>query len=63
MSLTLDDVRGRAAISVRELATLLGISESHAWESVHRGDVPSRRLGRRVLIPVPELLRFLGEDA
>jgi excisionase family DNA binding protein len=59
----LDEVRDRATISVRELAALLGISESLAWESVRRGDIPCRRLGRRVLIPVPELLRYLGEGA
>ena len=41
----------RLTLTVEEAASLLGISRAFAYESVHRGDIPSIRLGRRILIP------------
>ena len=38
-------------LPVPEAARLLGIGTTLCWEMVHSGQVPSVRLGRRVLIP------------
>lgn len=60
-ALTLDDLRGRAFISVEEFASLPGSpSRGNCYEAVRAGTIPSLHLGRRVLIPVPRLLELLG---
>ena len=58
--LGLDELPDRAAISVVEVAELLGIGRSAAYEACRRGDIPARRLGRRMLIPVPAFMEWLG---
>lgn len=55
-----ESLAGRATISVEEAASLLGISRSAAYEAAHRGQLPTRRLGRRLFVPVPALLNWLG---
>lgn len=50
---------GRRAISVAEAANLLGISRNQAFKAVRRGELPSVRVGRRVLIPLERLEAFL----
>ena len=57
---TLDEVAKHATITVEEAAALLGLGRSAAYEAVRRGDLPSRRLGRRIVIPVPALMTWLG---
>jgi excisionase family DNA binding protein len=59
---TLSDLQGRATIRVDECARLLGIGERQAREAIARGELPSIRVGRRVLVPVPALRRLLGEE-
>jgi hypothetical protein len=59
--LTLDDIRPLATIDVDTLALVLGIGRNAAYEAVKTGDVPSWKIGGRILIPVPALLRRLGE--
>jgi excisionase family DNA binding protein len=44
--------RAAKTVTVQELAQLLGISRNHAFRSVQRGEIPSFRIGRRLLIPV-----------
>ncbi len=63
--LTVDDLDGRVTLTVEEAAGLLGIGRSVAYEAARRGELPARRVGRRVLIPVPALLVWLesGERA
>lgn len=56
----LKDLGGRATISVEESAKLLGIGRTAAYEAARRGELPTRRLGRRLLVPVPALLEWLG---
>jgi excisionase family DNA binding protein len=41
----------RLTISVEEAGQLLGISRGLAYELVSRGDIPSIRLGRRIVVP------------
>jgi excisionase family DNA binding protein len=38
-------------MSVPEAANVLGISRAFAYALVSRGDLPSLRLGRRVVVP------------
>ncbi len=54
----------RLVLSVEETAGLLGISRAFAYELVARGDIPSLRLGRRVVVPrvsVEELVEHAAE--
>ena len=50
----------RLALSVEEAAGLLGISTWLAYELVHRGELPSLRLGRRIVVPRAALERMVG---
>jgi excisionase family DNA binding protein len=53
--------RTARTVSVQEAAELLGISRNHAFRCVQRGEIPSVRVGRRVLIPASYLDRVLAE--
>lgn len=57
---SLPSLNGRPTLTVEETAELLGLGRSAAYEAVRRGDLPSRRLGRRLLVPVPALMTWLG---
>jgi len=59
----LDEIESRLTLSVEETASLLGLGRSAAYEAARRGELPSRRLGRRVIIPVPALLNWLAIEA
>ena len=50
---------GRLVLSVTEAAGLLGISRGLAYELVARGELPSLRLGRRILVPRRALVALL----
>jgi len=54
---------GRVTVTVEEAASLLGLGRSAAYVAVQRGEIPSRRLGRRLVVPVPALLEWLGATA
>jgi len=56
----LDDIDSRLTLSVEEVASLLGLGRTATYEAARRGEIPSRRLGRRVIVPVPALLEWLG---
>ena len=58
--ITLDQLDGRVTLTVEEAATVLGLGRSAAYEAARRGQLPTRRLGRRLLVPVPALLEWLG---
>jgi len=50
----------RGLYTVVEAAQLLGVGRSTMYELVHRGEVASIRLGRKVLITRSTLEAFLG---
>lgn len=50
-------------VTVPEAARLLAISRSHAYELCARGDLPSVRLGRRIVVPIRPLLAMLNNEA
>jgi excisionase family DNA binding protein len=59
-----NDVDGyddRLVYTVGEAAQVLGISRSHAYELVARGELAHLRLGRRVLVPKRAVLTLLGD--
>lgn len=60
--LTIDDIKDQPTISVRELASFLGVSRDVAYGAAERGEIPTLRLGRRLLVPVPKLLALLGHE-
>jgi len=41
----------RETLSVEEAAEALGIGRTLAYEAVRRGDIPTIRIGRRLLVP------------
>src|SRR5438046_2000995 len=47
-------------VAVPDAARLLGIGTIFAWELVRAGDLPSVKLGRRVLVPRAALERLAG---
>ena len=49
-------------VSVEEAAGLLGISRGLAYELVRRGDLPSIRLGRRLVVPRRRLVELVDAD-
>jgi len=61
--LSLDDIRHRATITVPEAARVLECSRDSAYRAALAGELPTLRLGRRILVPVPKLLTMLGADA
>ena len=50
-------------LSVPEAAQLLGLSSNHAWRLVQTGELPSLRLGRRVLVPRSALIDLVESAA
>jgi excisionase family DNA binding protein len=53
--------RELATITVEEAAPILGIGRSSAYSAASSGDLPTIRVGKRILVPVPKLRRLLGE--
>ena len=53
----------RLTWTINEAAQLLGISRATAYEAAHRGELPVRLIGRRMLVPRIALLRLLEQDA
>jgi excisionase family DNA binding protein len=54
-----DDIQP-LTVTVEQAAKLLGIGRSTAYELVHTGDIPSLRLGRRILVPCSYIAQAVG---
>ena len=48
-----------ATLSVEETAKVLGIGRNSAYEGVRTGEIPSIRIGKRILVPRLALEQFL----
>lgn len=46
--------------SVPEAGRLLGIGRDAAYRAAADGTIPTLRLGRRIVVPVPKLMALLG---
>jgi excisionase family DNA binding protein len=53
------DINQPLTLTVEQTAKLLGIGRSTAYELVRTGDIPSLRLGRRIVVPVMLLAELL----
>lgn len=56
MSATIDP----RTITVEQAAAELGIGRNQAYEAVHAGQIPSIRIGRRILIPKEAFERLIS---
>jgi len=56
----LDDEK--KTLSVEEAARYLGIGRNTAYECVRKGEIPSIRLGRRILVPRNRLEQLLNTE-
>lgn len=54
------ELQGRLTITVPEAGQLLGIGRDSAYAAAEHGDIPTLRLGRRLVVPVPKLLELVG---
>ncbi len=52
----------RPTLTVTEVAEILGICRTSAYEAVRNGQIPSLRIGNRLLVPTAALRRQLGID-
>jgi excisionase family DNA binding protein len=50
-------------MSVEEAAMALGVSRGTAYEAVRSGQIPTVRLGRRLLVPIDALQALLKVEA
>lgn len=61
-SATLPDPTERPTVPVEEAGEILGISRNSAYEGVKSGEIPSIRVGRRIMVPTAGLRRMLLVD-
>lgn len=55
---------GPLTYSVPEAAALVGVSAWSMYEAIKRGELPARKIGRRIVIPKVQLEAWLaGRDA
>jgi excisionase family DNA binding protein len=58
-----DDWRVNATLTVDQTAEILGLSRNGTYTAISTGEIPSVRVGHRLLVPVVQLRRLLGEIA
>jgi len=49
-------------VSVNQAAKMLSLSRNAAFAAVNRGEIPSIRIGRRILIPKARLISLINGD-
>ncbi len=47
------------AFNIKDTAKMLGIGRNQAYEAARRGDIPTIRIGKRILVPKVALERML----
>ena len=58
----LPDPATEPVLSVERAGSFMGLGRSAAYDAVRRGDLPSLRIGRRVVVPTARLRALLGID-
>lgn len=55
----------RRTVTVEQAGRILGIGRSSAFEACRRGEIPTLRIGKRLLVPIAALEKMLsgvGDD-
>ena len=60
MVITDDD---RLVLTIEEAGKLLGLGRSGTYEAARRGDIPTLKIGSRILVPKVALIKLLEETA
>jgi excisionase family DNA binding protein len=53
----------RRTITIPEAAKTLGICRNKAYEAARRGEIPTIKIGKRLVVPLAALERMLQEGA
>jgi excisionase family DNA binding protein len=53
----------RQTLTIPEAARALGIGRNQAYEAAKRGEIPTIRIGKRVLVPTVALKAMLNRGA
>ncbi len=53
------EITGRKTLTIPEASEQLGISRNAAYEAAQRGEIPTIRIGRRLLVPKIAFERML----
>ena len=48
-------------LNVKQVASLLGISDSGAYELIQEDGFPSLRIGKRIVVPKEELRKWISD--
>jgi hypothetical protein len=59
--MTVEDIAGRLTTTVPEAGALLGLGRDASYAAAARGELPTLKFGRRLVVPVAKLLALLGE--
>ena len=57
----LEDWRNKSTVTIEEGAPIIGVSRGPAYAAARTGEIPTLRIGKRLLVPVAALRRLLGE--
>jgi excisionase family DNA binding protein len=52
----------RRTVTVKEAATILGVGRNKAYEAARSGEIPTIRIGKRLLVPLTALERLLAVE-
>ncbi|TPM11530.1 helix-turn-helix domain-containing protein [Mesorhizobium sp. B2-3-11] len=59
----MNDQLGRATLTIVEASRRLGIGRNQAYEAARKGEIPSIKIGKRLLVPKVALERMLSGEA
>ena len=55
-----NEQRKRVVMTLAEVASLLRISKNSAYEAARRGEIPTIKIGRRLIVPADAFERLLS---
>jgi excisionase family DNA binding protein len=53
------DPEPRKTLTITEAAKILGIGRNQAYEAARRGEIPTIKIGKRILVPISALEKKL----
>ena len=60
--MSLEHNPGRQTLTIAEAARALGIGRNQAYEAAHRGEIPTIKIGKRLLVPRIAFEKLLNGD-